>query len=122
MSSIIEMPIQSIRISQPARRVYTAVKHVIQNTPGMKRVKCDDERFIVTASHGWSLIPLGENVKIRVVADGTQETDVYIESKGKIPLNPLVIGRNKVNVQDLSDYIKNRVGRLCTDEEIKLHR
>ena len=122
MSSIIEMPIQSIRFSQPARSVYTAVKHVIQNTPGMKRVKCDDERFIVTASHGWSLIPLGENVKIRVVADGTQETDVYIESKGKIPLNPLVIGRNKVNVQELSDYIKNRVGRLCSDEEIKLRR
>lgn len=120
MSSIIEMPIQSIRFSQTARSVYTAVKHVIQNTPGMTRVKCDDERFIVTASHGWSLIPLGENVKIRVVADGTQETDVYIESKGKIPLNPLVIGRNKVNVQELSDYIKNRVGRLCSDEEINL--
>lgn len=112
---------EDLHFPQPARRVYTAVKHVIQNTPGMKRVKCDDERFIVTASHGWSLIPLGENVKIRVVADGTQETDVFIESKGKIPLNPLVIGRNKVNVQELSDYIKNRVGRLCSDEEIKLH-
>ena len=114
------MPSNSLHFLQPARRVYAAVKYVIQNASGMTRVKCDDERFIVTASHGWSLIPLGENVKIRVVADGTQETDVYIESKGKIPLNPLVIGRNKVNVQELSDYIKNRVGRLCSDEEIKL--
>ncbi len=111
-----------LHFSHPARRVYTEIKHVIQNTPGMKRLKCDDERFIVTASHGWSLIPLGENVKIRVVADGTQETDVCIESKGKIPLNPLVIGRNKVNVQELSDYIKNRLGRLCSGEEIKLLR
>lgn len=115
------MPTQSIRFTQPARRVYTAVKHVIQNTPGMKRVKCDDDRFIVTASHGWSLIPLGENVKIRVVADGTQETDVYIESKGKIPLNPLSVSQNRTNVQELCDYIKNRVGMLCSDEELKLN-
>ena len=111
-----------LHFSQPARRVYTAVKHVIQNTPGMKRVRYDDERFVVTASHGWSLIPLGENVKIRVVADGTQETDVYIESKGKILINPFVIPQNKANIQELSDYIKNRVGMLCSDEEIKLRK
>ena len=116
------MPSQSFHFSQPARRVYTVVKHVIQNTPGMKRVKCDDDRFIVTASHGWSLIPLGENVKIRVVADGTQETDVHIESKGKILINPFSISKNKANVQELSDYIKNRVGKLCSDEEIKLRK
>lgn len=116
------MPSQSLRFSQPARRVYAAVKHVIQNAPGMKHVKCDDEHFVVTASHGWSLIPLGENVKVRVVADGTQETDVYIESKGKILINPLVILQNKTNIQELSDYIKNRVGKLCSDEEIRLRQ
>ena len=116
------MSSQSLHFPQPARRVYTAVKHVIQNTPEMKRVKCDDERFILTASHGWSLIPLGENVKIRVVADGTQETDVFIESKGKILINPFVIQQNKTNIQELSDYIKNRVGMLCSDEEIRLRK
>lgn len=111
---------ETLHFTQPARRVYSAVKHVVQNTPGMKRIKCDDQRFIVSASHGWSLIPLGENVRVRVVADGTQETDVYIESKGKIIINPLVIPQNKTNIQELSDYIKNRVGMLCSDEELKL--
>jgi len=114
------MPTNSLHFTQPARRVYAAVKHVVQNTPGMKRVKCDDQRFIVSASHGWSLIPLGENVRVRVVADGTQESDVHIESKGKIIINPLVIPQNKTNIQELSDYIKNRVGMLCSDEELKL--
>ncbi len=113
------MPSQSLHFS---RRVHAAVKHVIQNAPGMRRVKCDDEHFIVTASHGWSLIPLGENVKVRVVADGTQETDVHIESKGKILINPLVIPQNKTNIQELSDYIKNRVGKLCSDEEIRFRQ
>jgi hypothetical protein len=88
----------------------------------MKHIKCDDEHFVVTASHGWSLIPLGENVKIRVVADGTQVTDVHIESKGKILINPFAIPQNKANLQELSDYIKNRVGKLCSDEEIKLRK
>ncbi len=115
------MATKVLHFPQPARRVYTAVKHVVHNTPGMKRVKCDDQRFIVSASHGWSLIPLGENVEIRVVADGTEESDVYVESKGKIIINPFVIPQNKANIQELSDYIKNRVGKLCSDEEIKLN-
>ena len=114
------MPTKSLHFTQPARRVFAAVKHVVQNTPGMKQVKCDDQRFIVSASHGWSLIPLGENVRVRVIVDGTQESDVHIESKGKIIINPLVIPQNKTNIQELSDYIKNRVGMLCSDEELKL--
>lgn len=114
------MSTKTLHFAQPARRVYAAVKHVVQNTPGMKRVKCDDQRFIVSASHGWSLIPLGENVRVRVVAAGSQETDVYVESKGKIIINPLSILQNKTNIQELSDYINNRVGMLCSDEEIKL--
>lgn len=61
-------------------------------------------------------------MKIRVVADGTQETDVYIESKGEILINPFVIPQNKANIQELSDYIKNRVGMLCSVEEIKLRK
>ena len=112
---------ETLHFTQPARRVYAAVKHVVQNTPRMKRVKCDDDRFIVSASHGWSLIPLGENIRIRVVADGIREADVHIESKGKIIINPLVIPQNKTNIQELSDFIKNRVGMLCSDEEIKLN-
>ena len=106
------MATKALNFTQPARRVYTAVKQVVHNTPGMKRVKCDNQRFIVSASHGWSLIPLGENVIIRVVADGTEESDVYVESKGKIIINPFVIPQNKANIQELSDYIKNRVGKV----------
>ena len=55
------------------------------------------------------------------MADGTEESDVYVESKGKIIINPFVIPQNKANIQELSDYIKNRVGKLCSDEEIKLN-
>ena len=59
------------------------------------------------ASHGISLIPLGENVKIRVVACGAEETTVIIESSAKVFLN--FFASNKENVQTLSDYINNAV-------------
>lgn len=112
----------TLTFQQPARRVYTAVKHVLQTTKEFNRVQCDEDNFVLTASHGWSLIPLGQNVRIRVVAKGTQTTDVIIESKAKIFINLLSIPQNKRNVQELSDYIQNRVYKLCSDEEIKLNQ
>ena len=112
----------TLTFQQPARRVYTAVKHVLQTTKEFNRVQCDEDNFVLTASHGWSLIPLGQNVRIRVVAKGTQTTDVIIESKAKIFINLLSIPQNKRNVQELSDYNQNRVYKLCSDEEIKLNQ
>ena len=72
--------------------------------------------------NGWSLIPTGQNIKIRVVAKGTQTTDVIIESKNKIFINIFGLPQSKRNVQTLSDFIQNRVYKLCSDEEIKLNR
>ena len=112
----------TLTFAQPARRVYTAVKHVLQTTDEFKRVECDEEHFVLTASHGWSLIPTGQNIKIRVVAKGTQTTDVIIESKNKIFINIFGLPQSKRNVQTLSDFIQNRVYKLCSDEEIKFNR
>lgn len=112
----------TLTFSQPARRVYTCVKHVMQTTDEFRRVECDEEHFVLTASHGWSLIPTGQNIRIRVVTKGTQTTDVIIESKNKIFINIFGIPQSKRNVQTLRDYIQNRVYRLCSDEEIKLNQ
>ena len=112
----------TLTFEQPARRVFTAVKHVLQTTEEFKRVKYDEDNFVLTASHGWSLIPTGQNIRIRVVAKGTQTTDVIIESKNKIFINIFGIPQSKRNVQTLSDFIQNRVYKLCSDEEIKLNR
>lgn len=111
----------TLTFSQPARRVYTCVKHVLQTADDFKRVNCDEEHFVLTASHGWSLIPTGQNIRIRVVAKGTQSTDVIIESKNKIFINIFGVPQSKRNVQELSDYIQNRVYRLCSDEELHLN-
>jgi len=111
----------TLTFTQPARRVYTAVKHVMQTTDEFRRVDCDDQTFVITASHGWSLIPTGQNIRIRIVAKGTQTTDVIIESKNKVFLNVFGIPQSKRNVETLSDYIQNRVYRLCSDEELHLN-
>ena len=112
------MATKVLHFPQPARRVYTAVKHVVHNTPGMKRVKCDDQRFIVSASHGWSLIPLGENVKTGLWQTEQKNRMSMLNQREKSSSTRL---ENKANIQELSDYIKNRVGKLCSDEEIKLN-
>lgn len=112
----------TLTFPQPARRVFACVKHVLQTTEDFQRVRYDEDNFVLTASHGWSLIPTGQNIRIRVVAKGTQTTDVIVESKAKVFINLLAIPQNKRNVQELADYIQNRVYKLCSDEEIKLRR
>ena len=111
-----------LSFSQNARRVYTATKKAVQQCGQFKRIECNDQTFTITARHGMSLLSLGENVTIHVVATGIQETEVRIESASRIFLNFINGGANKKNVQSLEDYIRNEVYKLCSDEEIKLRR
>lgn len=110
----------TLTFTQPARRVYTATKKAIQQCGQFKRIECNDKTFTITARHGMSLLSLGENITIHVVATSTQETEVRIESASRIFLNFINGGANKKNVQSLEDYIRNEVHKLCSDEEIKL--
>jgi len=110
-----------LTFTQPARRVYTATKKAIQQCGQFKRIECNDKTFSITARHGMSLLSLGENVAIHVVATSTQETEVRIESASRIFLNFINGGANKKNLQSLEDYIKNEVFKLCSDEEIELN-
>lgn len=91
---------------------YTAVKQAVNACGRFSRVQCNDTVFVVTASHGMSFPSLGENVKIRVVADGVETSNVYIESASKVWLNFINGGANRKNVQALSDYINNEVWKL----------
>lgn len=113
------MKSSTLILTQPARRVYTATKKAVQQCGQFKRIECNDRTFTITARHGMSLLSLGENVTIHVVAISTQETEVRIESASRIFLNFINGGANKKNVQSLEDYIRNEVYKLCSDEEIK---
>ena len=103
-----------------ARRVYTAVKHVFQTRTKFSDIACDDVRFTVEARRGWFISPMSENVRIRVVAMGTESSRVTIESSSRSVLNLLNWGVNKQNVTTLSDFIQNEVWKLMDDEGIKL--
>lgn len=111
----------TIEFEQNARRVYTAVKHTFETCGEFHRVRCDDVNFVITAKHGASLLALGENIKVRVVATGTATSKVVVESGNQLPINLLNIGQNKRNVTTLAEFIANRVYRLCSDEEIHLN-
>lgn len=106
------MKSETIEFPRNARTVFTAVKNVVQTCGRFKHIKWDDGTFVVTASHGISLFSLGENVKIRIVASGAEQTEVIIESSSKIFLNFINGGANKKNVMALSDFIRNAVWRL----------
>jgi hypothetical protein len=93
-----------------SRTVYTATKNVVKSCGRFSHVDCDDNLFVVTATHGFSL--LGQRVKIRVVATSTNSSKVVVESESKIFFNILGIGANKENVVSLTDYIANGVYKL----------
>jgi len=110
-----------LNFNQPARRVYTATKKAIERCGEFKHIECNDRTFTITAKHGMSLLSLGENLTIHVVATSTQESEVRIESASLIFINFINGGANKKNIQSLEDYIRNEVYKLCSDEEIKLN-
>ncbi|MBQ7689674.1 MAG: hypothetical protein IJT30_00540 [Muribaculaceae bacterium] len=59
-------------------------------------------------------------MRLRVVATATQACRVTVESSSRSVLNLLNVGANTRNVAELGDWIRNRVCRLCGDEELRL--
>ncbi|MCF0187858.1 MAG: hypothetical protein HUJ98_15400, partial [Bacteroidaceae bacterium] len=113
------MKTATLEFPRSARTVYTAVKNVVQSCGRFSNIKCNDTNFVVSASHGMSLIPLGENVRIRVVASGAESTKVIIESSAKLFFN--VFASNEENVQSLSDFISNGVWKLLRVDDGRDH-
>lgn len=105
-----------------ARRVYTAVKHVFETRTRFSNIQCDDSHFVVEARRGWFISPMSESVKVKVVAIGTEQSQVTIESSSRSVINLLNLGANKKNVTNLSDFIQNEVWKLVSDVEIKLQK
>lgn len=62
---------------------------------------------------------MSESVKVKVVAIGTEQSKVTIESSSRSVLNLLNLGANKKNVTNLADFIQNEVWKLVSDAEIK---
>ena len=110
----------TIDFPRNARRVYTAVKHVFETRTRFSNIQCDDIHFIVEARRGWFISPFSESVKVKVVATGTEQSQVTIESSSRSVLNLLNLGANKKNVTNLSDFIQNEVWKLVGDADIKL--
>jgi hypothetical protein len=65
---------------------------------------------------------MSESVKVKVVAIGTEQSQVTIESSSRSVINLLNLGANKKNVTNLSDFIQNEVWKLVSDVEIKLQK
>ena len=114
------MQTSTLDFPRNARRVYTAVKHVFETRTRFSNIRCDDTHFVVEARRGWFISPMSESVKVKVVATGTEQSQVTIESSSRSVLNLLNLDANKKNVTNLSDWISNHVYRLCSDAEIFL--
>ncbi|MBP5221490.1 MAG: hypothetical protein J6034_12425 [Bacteroidaceae bacterium] len=117
------METTTLEFPHNVRATYTAVRHLFE----MKRtkfssVKYNDDLFIVEARHGAWISPFSENVKMKVVATGSQTCKVVVESSSRTFLNLLNFGANKGNISDLSDYINNEVYKLCQPGEIPMTR
>lgn len=92
-----------------ARRVYTAARWAMQNAGVFRSIEADERNFRIRASHGLPVV--GENIELRIVATGTDEACVKIESTDKLFYNIFKWGNNKRNVNDVSEYIQNEIYR-----------
>ena len=114
------MQTSTLEFPRNARRIYTAVKHVFETRTRFSNIRYDDTHFIVEARRGWFISPMSECVKVKVVATGTELSQVTVESSSRSIINLLNLGANKKNVTNLSDFIQNEVWKLVGDAEIKL--
>ncbi|MBQ0155597.1 MAG: hypothetical protein KBT22_03355 [Bacteroidales bacterium] len=110
----------TLEFPHSARTVYTAIERLFSKQTGFSSVDCNDDLFVVEARHGAWISPFSENVKMKVVATGTQSSKVVVESSSRSILNLLNFGANKDNVSNLSDYINNEVYKLCQPGEIPM--
>ena len=94
-----------------------AVKRVFYGRTRFSSVECDDEHFIVEGRRGWLISPLSEQVKMRVVATGSNSCQVVIESSSRSPLNLFNLGANSRNVTQLGEFIRNEVYRISNSNE-----
>lgn len=92
-----------------ARRVFTAAKWAVQSAGLFSHIKADERLFVITASRGWPIV--GENITLHIVAMGTCEASVEIESSDKLLYNIFKWGNNKQNVKDLSALVQNEIYR-----------
>ncbi len=114
------MQSSTLEFPHSARTVYMAIKMLFSKQTGFSSVDCNDDLFVVEARHGAWISPFSENVKMKVVATGTQSSKVVVESSSRSILNLLNFGANKDNVSNLSDYINNEVYKLCQPGEIPM--
>lgn len=114
------MQSSTLEFPHSARTVYTAIKRLFSKQTGFSSVDCNDDLFVVEARRGAWISPFSENVKMKVVAMGTQFSKVVVESSSRSILNLLNFGANKDNVSNLSDYINNEVYKLCQPGEIPM--
>ncbi len=115
------MQTSTLDFPRNARRVYTAVKHVFETRTRFSNIQCDDTHFVIVARRGWVISPMSESVKVKVIATGTEQSQVVIESSSRSVLNLLNLGTNKKNVTNLSDFIQNEVWKLVSNAEIRLN-
>lgn len=92
-----------------ARRVYTAARWAMQNAGVFRSIEADERNFRIRASHGLPVV--GENIELRIVATGTDEACVKIESTDKLFYNIFKWGNNKRNVKDITALIQNEIYR-----------
>lgn len=92
-----------------ARGVFTAAKWAVQRAGIFSRIEADERLFRIKASHGLPIV--GENIELRIVAMGTCEASVEIESSDKLLYNIFKWGNNKQNVKELSALVQNEIYR-----------
>lgn len=115
------MQTSTLEFPHNARAVYTAVKHMFEiKRTQFSSVKCNDDLRFVEARRGFWISPFSENVKMKVVAIGSNSCKVVVESSSRSVLNLLNFGANKGNVSDLGDYINNEVYKLYQPGDIPM--
>lgn len=99
-----------------ARRVFTASRWAVQSSGLFSHITVNEWLMCIKASHGQPVF--GEDIELRIVATGTDEASVEINSSDKLLYNIFKWGNNKRNVKDLTALVQNEIYRYLSTEVV----
>jgi hypothetical protein len=102
----------TVTIDSQLDEVWPVVIELVRDAKG-RNVTADDATHTIKAGAGMSIFSWGENITVEAKAAGLR-TELTIRSVSAMPLTLIDYGKNKANVNRLTDRLKERLSVVAT--------
>ncbi len=98
----------TLTIDKPLDEAWPVIVDIMHSAHA-RNLAFDDAKHVIDAKAGTSIFSWGENVTVEARAYGPSQTEVTIRSVSSFKLTLIDYGKNKGNVEQLTNRLKERL-------------